>query len=788
MDKHFLSYIFNQAPPGLDLLSLASSGFYPYMLRRTSSHAHLSLHSSFSERGEEPPTPTRTPTSATFLRTSFETPKQESSFYDSRVNWNTADPCSTSPDFLKTPKFQTFSTLKGSPSLAGLGRKRRFSGADIDDDGIASDVHHPSHSPNITLSPVGLSRPSSPNPSLSSSSTADSRHRALKPESIPLKTGSDEGIEPSMRSARSMQTPPPTSTSSSRRKTQQAQAAKHKQSDGNARCMSTPAIPNLKNAEALASHVEESPLHLGSFQFSPLAFDFPTSGASIAPTYPQNKLFWHPDLNKDAMNLDFADDDPFPVCVGQRGLDAFAADNKASHFHASRHFDNFSAKSSQTTDSRMLADLESAQQPDFLSTSGLMIGGKALTKYPGKGVNPSLLFGSPGRLAAQSTSAEVYSSDTLQPYAQQIREAQIENELSIARRSRKRRKPAVDSPAVKAALQALRDESDIDSDSHETAADRALDLIRKSRSQRNLVSFQSSKPSDHVRQGRSYRLATSAISRPRKKRPVVTLTIDAEGRAKTEAKPVPDDDAESSSKSIMDCASEDSETTSSSDSTVMLLSRPQSFCLPNQKHGKQQQARSSSHPNTHSRKPSYFSTLTLSNTANSFNVMEDPNRPRAMALGPSVDVQGRSYSINGLKRTSCSAKISGDRGNMRGIAGKFESETESVISSDDEKGDAQTELKKIIRDRARERVVVRSGLDNGQMGDARTYGSHRDRRQQNGYEGSLQPVNGRGSNAYENISPTTITDPGSSTPSSGYETTRCVCQLSEIDGELMILW
>lgn len=754
-------------------------------------HTNSSPHASFSERGEEPPTPTRTPTSATFLQTSFETPKQESSFYDSQANWNTADPCATSPDFLKTPKFQTFSTSKGSPSLTGLSRKRRLSGAEFDEDST-SQAQNPSPTSNISLPPSELSRQrsKSPGPSTSSYGVKGSRRRTPKFAATPLKLGSEEEIDPSLRSAGSMQTPPPTTSSASRRKMQQTQSAKlAKQSDVSAaRRLSTPSVHKPRGAEAAGSQVGDTHLQLGDFQFSPHAFDFPPSGAASSPGFPQHKLFWNPDQSKEAMNLDFPIDDPFAIDNSPKGLDPFAVGCQGSQFPASASFNDFSTKSGQTTDISMLLDLDLGNDADFLPPPGILSDGKSFTKVLGKGVNPSLLFSSPGRLPSPSLSAGLCRSDALQPYAQQVREAQLENQLNRERRAKKRRKPEVDSPAVKVALQALRDEQeqeqDMSLDVNETATDRAIELLRRPQSQRSRISFQSSKASAHVRYSDPHRLETSKIPRSRKKRPVVTLTIDAEGRAKTETKVVCDDDDidESSPHSKMDMGSdsEDSETTSSSGSTIMLLSRPQSFSFTNQSNRKPELPRISTEAKRHSQMSSYSPNLTKNS-----KIMEDTKLPRGF---PGVDVHGRSYAINELRRASSPATISEDRGHRKRIAASGESDPETILSSDDDKGDAQYELKKIRQERARDRAVMRSGLKNGHTRDDHACVSHGDLMQQR-YSGSSNRR--RASDAFENISPTTVTDPDSATPSTGtegYETTRCVCQHSEIEGELMILW
>ncbi|KAM5475357.1 hypothetical protein MauCBS54593_001045 [Microsporum audouinii] len=129
---------------------------------------------SFTDPNVEPQTPTRTPTTS-----SFETPKLESSFYDPRVTWDTADPYGSSPELIKfAPRFDLASP---SPQRGQL--------PDIDrvDNGV-------------TVGSV----------------------RKTRPLSIISSSGPDisDGTDATSRSAASMQTPPPTSTS--RRRNQDA--------------------------------------------------------------------------------------------------------------------------------------------------------------------------------------------------------------------------------------------------------------------------------------------------------------------------------------------------------------------------------------------------------------------------------------------------------------------------------------------------------------------------------------------------------------------------------------
>ena len=586
-----------------------------------------------------------------------------------------------------------------------------------------------------------------------------------------------------MRSAGSMQTPPPTSTSASRRKTQEVQAAKlAKQSTASARRMSTPTVP--KTIEPLASQIEESPLQLGSLQYSPDGFVFPTTGPATAPVYPQHKLFWDPDQSTDGMHIDFPTDDPFTFGLGaQKGLDPFtsAGEQTESQLPSSSTFDGFK----QVV---MSIDLETTHQPNFLPVSGSMIKSSSV-KFPGKGVNPSLLFSSPGGLPAQVTTTQVHHNDALQPYAHQIRDAQLEHEQNLNRKSRKRWKPQADSPAVKAALQVLREENDLISDD-EITTDLTTGLSFNSRSRASLVSF----PCSEIpkRKSLSKRTGTHRFGMVRpKKRPVVTLTIDAEGRAKTETKTIYDDDGSSSNARIeMDSAS-DSETSSSSGSTVMIISQPQSFSLPTQKHQNPKLARFATDSKTHSQKSSYASTLASSKTGHSLPVLDGSNRRRITSLAPGIDVRKRSHSKTTLHRVPSSTTISEDMDSVIGNDGGLELDngSETALTSDDDKGDAQSELKKIVRNRAHDRAVIHM---KEQEGERRRSVTHGNKTTLQAYRGSLPPSHGRPDNVYDSISPTTLTDPDLTTPSTGREShvsdTRCVCHGSEADGELMILW
>lgn len=561
-----------------------------------------------------------------------------------------------------------------------------------------------------------------------------------------------------------------------------------KQSAASVRRMSTPT--GVKKTEPLASQVEESPFQLGGLQFSPDGFVFPTAGPATAPVYPQHKLFWDPDQNTDGMNIDFPTDDPFTFGLGaQKGLDHFVCTGEQAVSQLpSSSFNDFNLRGSSMTDVLMSVDLGTNHEPDILPASGLMIKGSS-TKFLGKGVNPSLLFSSPRALPTQTTTAPVHPNDALQPYAHQIRDAQLENEQNLNRKTKKRKKPQVDSPAVKAALQVLREGNDLISDD-EMTTDGVNGLIPHSRSRKNRVSFHSSDvPKKALRSSQSD-ARRLGLARP-KKPPVVTLTIDADGRAKTEAKTVSDDESSSKALTDMDSASEESETSSSSGGTVMIISQPQSFSLPQPKHQNPKLARFATDSKTHSQKSSYASTLASSDTVKSVPIPEGPIPRKITSLAPGFDVEKRSRSKNAIARAPSSTTISEDMdsvmGNDEGL--EVESGSETALTSDDERGDAQFELKRIVKNRAQDRAAMKTGI---RKGGYRSSATHENHMSFQGYSGSLPPGHGRSRNVYDNISPTTLTDPDLATPSTGKDShnsdTRCVCHVSEADGDLMILW
>ena len=730
--------------------------------------ANIGTLFSFSYSGGEPPTPTKTPTSPNFFLNSFQTPKQDSRFNGSFSPWTPTFPHATSPD-LRTPSRLDFGVSSQETTKSSAAKNVEAE--------IASHVHHLSPNASLPLPPVEPSRQlsSSPNPS-AASETKRRRLNITESSLTPLNTTFDPEACQSMNSAGSMQTPPPTSTSASRRKAQQAQVARLvKESAEKGRRMSFPVLTKGDSMEVSTSQVEESPQHSSSLQFSPEGFGFLSNGPATAPVYPQHKLFWDPEQNGDSMNVDFPMDDTFITFNTHKNLDSFGSGHNAGaiEFPTSPAFNLLGTRAENIAPFTSPSDIEPATR----ATSSI-----TMTRKPsrGNGVNPSLLFSSPGRTTEASnmpSTSQQIQDDNLLPYAHQLRDAQMELEMQMSRKPKRKRGPETDSPAVKAALQTLRD------DHAGTKRDAADDIHTSSDSQR---------PSSRISQrlgdkpkvdpetrtnerSRSQRHA-SVHQVPMHKRASVTLTIDASGRAKTETRVLAD--RGKSSGGQMDVDSDDENDSSSSSSTdVLVTSQTQSFAYPiKQKQPKL--GRFTHQTRNHSQKSSYASTL--GSTSNSYAVSDNTKRRLSSNLTTQSGVQHR------LPRVPFN-----DHGRD-----EIESEAETIIDSEDDKGDAQTELKKVLQ--SRRTVGKKSSSDTRSRN---LYEDHQTLRLPQSASsrpyfmteaftpsrpGYSQPYN-------NNTSPTTITDPGLATPSSsrstiGSDSVRCLCHGSHDDGQLMIQW
>ncbi|KAJ5894911.1 Zinc finger PHD-finger [Penicillium taxi] len=203
----------------------------------------------------EPQTPTRTPNTSSF--DSFTTPKLESSFFDPRVTWDTADPYASSPECLRSPqKFGLGTPLNGlrtelDPQLAGDALCKNGRSSDQTD-------------------------------------TAR-RVRPLKPLPDPVENHPRVG---SAKSAASMQTPPP--TSASRRKISEFDLEKS---------VGRRATPQTEShLETPSRLLGASPSMFANLR-SPDLFQLAALEPTGSPLYPQQRLFWDQDHESNEIPL-----------------------------------------------------------------------------------------------------------------------------------------------------------------------------------------------------------------------------------------------------------------------------------------------------------------------------------------------------------------------------------------------------------------------------------------------------------------------------------------------------
>ena len=227
--------------------------------------------------------------------------------------------------------------------------------------------------------------------------------------------------------------------------------------------MSTPQFSRKHNAPSSTVQVETSPQQFPDLQLSPDIFDFNVVGPATAPILPQHKLFW--DSKDDGgMSIDFSEDliNPFDR-PNRPALDPFVS---AHHALAAPNGTTTSFSMGFPKDDLMQTSMTtvtaSFNQENHVSTSGAN-DSKLFdnTRQLARGVDPSLLFSSPGRSLnsgdGSARSSTMVDQESLQPYAYQMQEARRELASGAITKPKKKRKPDVDSPAVKAALRSLRE-------------------------------------------------------------------------------------------------------------------------------------------------------------------------------------------------------------------------------------------------------------------------------------------------------------------------------------------
>ena len=554
-----------------------------------------------------------------------------------------------------------------------------------------------------------------------------------------------------------MQTPPPTSSSASKRRAQQAQVARLvKDSAARGGRMSPPKLKNTGNADAQNAAIDASPGQFPGLQFSPDGFAFPMSGPATAPVYPQHKLFWDPDQGEDMMNMDFSADDTFGF--GMR-------DSKMGHsFIQTNEHVNMGHSSIAHFYSHSLAGLEAgglstAPEPSLpvqrrlaTPTKGNFEMHSSQTRSANPIINPNLLFSSPGNPTLpvdHSSSMHSAAIKPSQPYAHQIQDALMEKEIEHSRKLKRRRDPETDSPAVQAALKALRSEDSEDSTDSRRLARRSSNGSRSRPHGANRVSFATPlgkevqiRLSSNVRQ-----LSQDSSAHSGSRRSSVTFTIDANGKAKAEAQ-IGDDPGPLSTGQMEDSEETDS---SSSEDEDLRFSHANSFAYPTQR--------------------------------NVPKIGQFDNGSRSHSHQSSLDSNPISRNRRSSERVPFprQSQMTGTFSSFgNGMGPKTEDDMEIEDHMEDT-GDARNQLKKVLQQKSQS------------AGQRPSQSSFRASRGPQRGTNLSTSITARSLEAPMEISPTTITDPGMASPSTGRSSQfgdgiRCVCHSNDSDEILMILW
>ena len=684
---------------------------------------------SFEQR--QPPTPTRTPTSPS-LGDFFQTPKVESSFYDPRVNWNTADPNAPSPNGTKTPQALSFGTPTAKETSASSPKLQngRTLGSEF-----AANAQHILSTPDFSSLQVDYSE--------HFSSTQNS---GPPPESAtPAQFGLSLNTSTSVRSAKNMQTPPPTTTSASKRQGQKAQEngglSQQTPAQG-ARHISAPLFPRPDNNETSNQEIDESPVNFSALDCSPDVFGYNFNTPATAPAYPQHKLFWVPSQG-DNENLELSDmPNPFDT-PRQSGLDPFVSNHPSVSSPQAEPSTSFLGLSNDDT------TVPSFVQSSFVSTAGKAKEIDASTKPFYSGVDPTLLFSSPSKqepLDGLIANARVLDEESLQPYAYQLQEAKRDKAYSGVSKPKKRRKPSVDSPAVKAALESLRDDDDPRPPIRRSMTDSVV-----SRASRDSAGSKAS--SNHGRSSPLKRMSENRNNqRKSSHRTSIALTIDENGRARAETRVIRENSGPGDEDAMeVDSGSETSRNESSSDDQNEDLITSFSEQPPGPKAGRFNTSAS------HSQKSSYASFYSSNSYQDTQPTLPEIKHRPATSAAPGKS--GHLFGLPPLKTLEESTSMEDHD----------VSEAETVMDTDDD--NAQFELRKVMKSRQKGKAKPTHHLYSP-----------------NGLHTAVFPNTDQG---ISNISPTTVTDPDLSTPTSGRsnrsDLIRCLCNTSHDDGQ-MIQW
>ncbi|OCK84243.1 hypothetical protein K432DRAFT_289370 [Lepidopterella palustris CBS 459.81] len=555
-----------------------------------------------------------------------------------------------------------------------------------------------------------------------------------------------------------MQTPPPTRDASCRREDQQALGAElTTPSTVVSRSVSTPATNGLPLGNGFYS---QTPLQFSSLNFSPDVIQFPSTGPMSAPAFPQSRLFW--DHNNDGSGMDV----DMPMAS-----DPFGPTHKTN---GSVNWQSFGIPSDQMN-MQAFHDLNGLTPPNQLAP--FLMNGMSEDKKPDNsrpnsfisttsGVDPSLLFSFSSPSTAMSgnsinprpTNAGA-DLEGRQPYEHQIRESNREKELARKAKSQhSRTNTSSSSGSTQDSARPSLQRSNTDSGFRKSKTS-SIDSRSSGSSTGHHIPRKSS-PLKRQSQGSLTSIPEITRSRPRTR-----LVIDETGRARTETDPVKEGDARKDLKLQYPGLWNEEESDSDSDQAV--LSRNASFAIQQPKHRSSKHARADSGlERTDSFKIPRPTSMSFEN--NSFGVSRS---------GGGFEIKNQKASDNPFRRYS-----------MSSFGGSYGETTKTIDgvpgNPSNSNGDAQGALKKVVEGRMKRNERTTQG----------TLQAHNQRWAQASADLARPGVSPQ--MHYDtftksfNPSPITMANPNL-TPSTdrsslASEGTRCVCNSSEYDGQLMI--
>ncbi|KAF2843643.1 hypothetical protein M501DRAFT_1012985 [Patellaria atrata CBS 101060] len=692
------------------------------------------------------PSPSSTPTSATFSQTSTRTPK-----------------CEPAPtyflDAFGTPRAQVHPTLT---QASAFNQASPFTPKRITKRPSTSRLNDPEFHVNY-LSPHNGEPlpPVEPAHRLSSSETAAGLQES---STLPGPAKTPRKLLPNTMEGTQMQTPPPTRHSSERGKDQ-----------SQSRSLATPTttIPGRITTPTSAGFFTENnvfnqtPLQISSLQFSPDVSRLMDNGPATAPAYSQSRFSWDTNTTTPFLDVEMSNtthDDPF-VATNQNSQTSseWLNDTTTGSFSSSRHqagdgLDNEDTYwlSSPTTSQGVSAP---SRPTSFMSTSS--------------GVDPSMLFSfsdnvdtsiiSPGKIQ-RPESKEVHMNR--QPYEHQTRESLREKEMARKARQHHSRSSTNSSSSSMVNIRPGPQRSNTDAG------------ISKRHSMTDSLSISQSLGFGHIPRRssplkRASRASLTSIPETSSFRSRTRLVVDESGHARTETIPPPIDNprAHSRQSGLWDEDGNDTD----SDTSIHIANQHSSFTIPNKDSHRLNHFRLDNGPNRSnssrlSRPSSSTSLRSIHNSARKGlgNLLEQPSTTRtenANAFRRHSMINFNSFTSEGDGIPSQDFSFTSNSGDNAQFALKKLKEDRAKVQQQKEQHEAQGTLF------AHNQRWARASADLAQLGP----------RQQLPFEPFSHS---------NTISPMSMIEHDISTPTTdrsslSTESTRCVC--NSVDGGGMMI-